>query len=249
MRKLDDSQAQAFDTEYVEGSRWEAVKDRIDKDFAAGDFNFLDVGGGNGRFSDRLLERYPRATATVLDNSEMLLSRNKSHERKTLVCHSVDQIGEFKKGHFDLISVHWLLHHLVSESYTETRQNQIGTLRALRELLSPRGRISVFENIYHGWLIEGLPGRIIYRVTSARSVSGIARWLGANAAGVGVCFLSRTEWMASFHTAGLEVLNYTEPDQWIWPLRLEWRLFLHLRHIRTGHFWVRSANAGTGSSS
>ena len=73
MKKLDDSQVESFDTDYVTGARWETVKARVDRDFPGGDFRFLDLGGGNGVFTDCLLEAYPKAQGTVLDNSELLL--------------------------------------------------------------------------------------------------------------------------------------------------------------------------------
>jgi SAM-dependent methyltransferase len=240
MRKLDDSQAATFDTDYVDGGRWDSVKAQVARDFPAGDFSFLDVGGGNGRFADRLLEEYPGATGTVLDNSEVLLGRNAGSVRKRLVCESAEHIDKID-GRFDLISVHWLLHHLVGESYRQTRRNQLKALRSLRALLSPRGRISIFENMYQGWVFEDLPGRLIYHVTAARLIAGLSRRMGANTAGVGVCFLSRRQWLASFRECGLEVLGYTEPDHWTWALRPEWRLLLHLRAVRVGHVWLRAA--------
>jgi SAM-dependent methyltransferase len=240
VRKLGDSQTSAFDTDYVEGRRWDSVKARVEQEFLGGDFSFLDVGGGNGRFADRLLLEYPSARGTVLDNSEVLLSRNEDNARKTLLCASVENLSEIK-GRFDLISMHWLLHHLVGESYGQTRRNQLNALRSLRQLLTPRGRISVFENMYQGWLLEELPGWLIYQLTAARPIAAVSRRMGANTAGVGVCFLSRRQWLATFRDAGFEVLHYTEPDNWVWPLRPEWRLLLHLRHIRVGHVWLRAA--------
>jgi SAM-dependent methyltransferase len=245
VRKLDDTQAAAFNEDYAEGGRWDAVKACIDRDFAGGDFSFLDIGGGNGRFADRLLLRYPNARGTVLDNSQVLLALNVPNERKDLICKSVESVSDIK-DRFDLISVHWLLHHLVGESYSQTRRNQMRTLRALRALLTPRGRISVFENMYQGWVREGLPGWLSYHITSARRIAWVVSRMGANTAGVGVCFLSKREWLTTFHETGLEVLSYAEPDNWVWPLRLEWRILLHLKHIRVGHVWLRADVSATG---
>jgi SAM-dependent methyltransferase len=240
VRKLDDTQASAFDTDFVDARRWESVKARIARDFPDGRFSFLDVGGGNGRFADRLLEEYPNAAGTVLDNSEILLARNTASVRKTLVYGSADSLDGIK-GPFDLVSVHWLLHHLVGESYRQTRQHQLEALQAVRRLLTPRGRVSIFENMYQGWLFEDLPGRLIYQVTAARWLAGLTRRMGANTGGVGVCFLSRRQWLASFRDSGFEVVAYAEPDDWEWSLRLEWRLLLHLGDVRVGHVWLRAA--------
>lgn len=246
MKKLDDSQVEAFDTDYVEGGRWDTVKARIDQDFPNGDFCFLDVGGGNGVFTDRLLGAYPNASGTVLDNSELLLSRNKKNERKTLVCESAENLSRIMEK-FDLVCVHWLLHHLIGDSYGQTRRNQLAMLESLIGLLTKRGRISLFENMCNGWLIDNLPGQIIYQITSVKVIAGITRRLGANTAGVGVCYLSKNAWFSTIRKSGLEVLNYSEPDNWVWPLRPEWRIFLHMRNIRVGHFWLRVPGTSTFS--
>ncbi len=237
IKKLDDSQVEAFDTEYVEGGRWDAVKAYIDRDFPDGEFTFLDVGGGNGKFGDRLLLQYPRSKGTILDNSEVLLAKNLSHERKTVICDSVENLGRIN-AKFDVICVHWLLHHLVSDSYVLTRQNQLATLTMLTNLMTPRGRVSVFENMYNGWLIDGLPGWLIYHLTSAKAIAAITRRMGANTSGVGACFLSKKQWLTTIHDSRMHLRNYMEPDKWVWPLKPEWRLFLHLGQIRVGHFWL-----------
>lgn len=242
MKKLDDSQVESFDTDYVTGTRWETVKAHVDQDFPNGDFRFLDLGGGNGVFTDCLLEAYPKAHGTVLDNSELLLTRNRINERKTLICESVENLGRITEK-FDLVCVHWLLHHLIEDSYGQTRRNQAVMLEKLAGFLTNRGRISLFENMCNGWWVDNLPGRMIYQITSAKALATITRKMGANTAGVGVCYLSRKAWFSTIRDSGLQILDYSEPDNWVWPLRAEWRIFLHLRNMSVGHFWLRPPGA------
>jgi SAM-dependent methyltransferase len=240
MRKLDDSQVEAFDTEYVEGRRWGTVKRLIDNDFPDGTFRFLDIGGGNGRFVDRLLEHYPNARGQVLDSSQLLLDRNRPDQRKTLKLDSVENLDRLDEK-YDLICLHWLLHHLVSCSYAHTRLNQVNTLLTLSRLLTDRGRISIFENLYEGWLFNRMPGRLIYFLTSAKTIARLTRRMGANTAGVGVCFLSKEEWLSTIARGGLRLVHYAEPDNWEWTLSAIPRIFLHVRKRRVGHFWLTSS--------
>jgi hypothetical protein len=237
MKKLEDAQVEAFDTEYVDDVRWQAIKSGIDQSFPSGEFTFIDVGGGNGKFADRVLSEYPNAKGTVLDSSEVLISRNQASERKTLIIDSVENLGHIDAS-YDIIFLHWLLHHVVSDSYAHTRRNQTWTLNTAREHLNTGGLVSVFENCYDGLLIDNLPGLIIYLLTSCRALSGITRKLGANTAGVGVCFLSKKEWLSSFHEAGLEVLSYAEPDAWFWSLPPARRILLHIQCRYVGQFWL-----------
>jgi hypothetical protein len=64
----------------------------------------------------------------------------------------------------------------------------------------------------------------------------IIRKLGANTAGVGVCFLSQRQWVKTIISSGLIIDNYTDDIPWQFPAYK--KLFLHLGHVRIGHFWV-----------
>ena len=237
IRKLDDQQVESFDTEYVDDARWRPFNTLINRDFPDGEFSFLDVGGGNGVFADRLLAEYPKATGTVLDNSEVLLARNVANPRKQTICSSAENVANLGRK-YDLICINWVLHHLVGDSYRKSRQNQLATLQALRGLLTERGRVSIYENNYHGWLFQDLPGRMIFELTSSKLLSPIVGKIGANTAGVGVCFLSQRQWVDTVSKAGYELLEFVEPDNWPWPLRFEWKVALHLQKIRVGHYWL-----------
>lgn len=249
IKKLEDFQLESFDTELVVGDRWDTVTERLDEDFPSAEFSFLDIGGGNGRFADRLLEKYTKATGTVLDNSDLLLSRNEPNERKTTIHDSVENLGCVNTK-YDLICVHWLLHHLVSSSYTQTRRNQLMTLQRLPGLLTARGRVSLYENTCEGWLVENWPGRLIYYLTSSKWIAPVTRRMGANTGGVGICYLSKNQWLDTIREADLQVLKYREPQNWIRPLpRPEYRVLLNIRDIRVAHFWCNARAAPASSAS
>lgn len=146
IKKLDDEQIKQFNVEYVSDRRWQLVKKCINKEYSDGEFTFLDVGGGNGVFVDRILSQYAKSRGTLIDNSEYLLEQNKANEHKTLVCDSVEKIDEiFKDQKFDVIFINWLLHHLVSSSYRQTRSNIVTCLTSLRRLLTENGSVAILE--------------------------------------------------------------------------------------------------------
>jgi len=238
MKKLAENQVKAFDIEFVDENRWKRIKALIDLDFRNRPFHLLDVGGGNGLFADRILATYPNAQVTVLDTSEALLGKNALHPRKICLLESAENLNQLSMK-YDLISFNWLLHHLVGNSLLQTRQNQIETLKIARNLLSPDGRISVFENGYEGWIFKHLPGQLIYFLTSLKSIAPLTKKLGANTAGVGVCFLSKEEWFKTMNQAGLTVINYSEPDEWTWSIQWYWRILLHVKYRVIGLFWLQ----------
>ncbi len=235
LKQLNNSQLQSFDTEYVNDRRWEIIKNKIDKDFPQGDFSCLDVGGGNGKFADRLLNSYPSCRVTVLDNSELLLSKNEPNERKTIICESVKNLSQLDIK-YDLVCLNWLLHHLVSDSYWESRKNISQTLNDAAILLSSQGRISIFENMYDGIIFDQLPSYLIFHLTSAKAIKTLIKKMGANTASIGVCFLSKNQWYATLKNTSLEIQQYSDDEPWSIPMIR--KIFLHLGYIRVGHFWL-----------
>jgi SAM-dependent methyltransferase len=238
--QLNDDQLEIFDQEYVHDGLWKPIKACIDRDFPDGRFRFLDVGGGNGVFADRILAAYPESTGAVLDNSAMLLERNQPNPRKALIAEGAENLASLAAGRFDLICMNWLLHHMIGRSFRETRANMVRVLRDARAALTPRGRISIYDNMYDGWLIDNAPGWIIYQATSSRSLAGLARMGGANTAGIGVCFQSHESWRTLLGRAGIGVVDYN-PEDYLWKIPLHHTLLLHIGSIRNGHFWGKAA--------
>ena len=168
----------------------------------------------------------------------MLLSRNRPDSRKRTVLGSATEL-EKVPGRFDIVSVNWVFHHLVGDTYAESRANVIASLRACARLGT---RISVWENMYDGHWIDGLPGWLIYRLTSLKSLAKLTRFAGANTAGVGVCFQSRRQWEKNFADAGLEIIS-AEKDVPFMASRRLLRAALHLKPVGLAHFWLKASTS------
>lgn len=240
MKTLDAAQLEAFDTEYVTEPRWLLFKSHLDRHFPEGDFSFLDVGGGNGVFADRLLAGYPAARGTVLDSAPSLLARNTPHERKTLQAQSAANLSHLEER-FDLVCFNWVLHHLIGNSRKESIDHVRATLMSAVGLLTPRGCIAVFENFYQGYLVDDLPGSLIFNLTSSKALARVTKAMGANTAGLGVCFQSKRGWLDTIARAKLMPIGI-ELDQ-RWPIPWQWRVGLAVREVRIGLIWTRPASA------
>jgi len=241
---LDETQNQAFDTEYHSRKEMEDKVSNIADCFGNRAFSILDLGGGNGRFLDELLDRFPSANGVLLDVSDALLAQNKPHNRKQLVKASVDQIPTRLQQKFDLITVNWLLHHLVGRTYRESHRNAISLLDQCSDLLSDRGMIIVTENMFDGFLQTNIPSWLIYSITSVRTpwFASIARRF-FNTAGVGVCFNSRNTWRRIFHDAELAICH--EHPGIVWQKRPVETIALRclgLMKVSTRHFYLRPAS-------
>lgn len=240
IKVLSDDQTEAFDTEYVSPKLRQIydkhMMERFDKNEQ---FRVLDIGGGNGVFADSLLDLYPNCNVDLLDYSEQLISRNSKHPRKKLIVASVEEISNHNDlEEYDLICMHWVLHHFVCDSYQETTHMLTRVLKMCRGRLKPGGRISIFENMYDGMLLDSLPSHLIYRLTSAKSIAGLTRKFGANTAGIGVCFRSRKSWYKLIMSCDYKEVAYSDSEAW--KFNVLYRLVLHLGYVRIGHMWLEA---------
>jgi ubiquinone/menaquinone biosynthesis C-methylase UbiE len=237
-RMLKEEQLRTFDTEHICDAEWAVIQPIFDASFAGRAFSFLDVGGGNGSFADRMLAAYSGARGVVLDSADTLLRQNRPHPRKELMLARAENMQELGERKFDLIMLNWVLHHLVMESYAKTTALQRKVLANARQLLSPGGSVSVLENLYEGKVLDELPSRLIFKLTSSKLLESFVRRLGANSAGCGVCFRSRRAWREDAIRSGLVVQNFIQLTSK--PIGRLKEVMLHVGFVGHGFFWLQS---------
>jgi SAM-dependent methyltransferase len=245
LRTLRDKQVAAFDpSDWDQGcfERWmriDEIEELLTPYIAShSGARLLDLGGGTGRFVDILLPRHGSCSAVVGDSSELLLSRNKPHPRKaTLLVNAVHLTSVFPPQSCDVIFIHRLLHHLVGDSYGESIQLIRDVLGQCATIIRHDGRLSVIENVWDGRFIDSSASRLLYYATSSHMAASVARRLGANTAGTGVCYLSDRSWKGLFAQVGFRV----ETEQVFAPLRERWLIQLPtlLKRGRSMHYWCR----------
>ena len=239
LKQLSEDQLETFNTEYVNGVFWDAVVNQIDKYFATGRFTFLDIGGGNGVFTDRILKHYPQSEAILLDNAPNLIEINTQHSRKTIIMDSVENLENYLSNYkIDIVFINWVLHHLVSNSYKKTRSNIVNTLSIIKRDKQIK-YLAVFENMYNGIVFDSLPSRLIYQITSLQSIKLLARKMGANTAGIGVSFLSKKMWMELFGNI-FGKTNIDVKDFHFWKVPVIRKIFLHIKNIHMSLFWIKN---------
>jgi ubiquinone/menaquinone biosynthesis C-methylase UbiE len=240
VKKLGDTALATFDHDYVSDAVFAAIAAQIRRDFPDGRFSFIDVGGGKGFFSDRVLAEFEHATGVVLDNADLLLYANAAHPRKRLVLGSATDLRQlFPLERFDVAFFNFALHHFIGTSYADTRRLQRESLRQAGLMLTPAGRISVSEITYNGALVDNLPSHVVYRLTASKALAPLVARLGANTAGTGVCFMSAKTWTREFDRLGYATTETREPAP---PRTLRYRLRLaavSARNVSNAHFWLR----------
>jgi len=243
MQMLSDQQLQRYAISHAPSYKQEmfdALVSSVADHFGSAGFKHMDIGGGTGWFADMLLEQFPNCTSLIVDPANVLLEQNRPHDNKRLVCARVEEMDKYVQDErFDLITLNWVLHHLVLRSYAKTRAHMVDVLRRLRSRLSPGGRISVVEIVVDGFVLHAMPSKMIHALTSSRLLAPLMRGLGSNAAGAGVCFQTEDQWTATFAQAGLAV---AERRLWgPWYATSCKRILLHLRSSQDGSFWLARA--------
>lgn len=238
---LAEDQNESFDEDYHTGAELKRKIDSIADRFPDGPATILDIGGGNGRFLDGLLAAFPDAHGYLLDLSELLLSRNTSYHRKHLVHGSVENLPELFAGQiFDVITMNWVLHHLVGRTWRGSVANCAATLEMAARLLSPTGVIIVAENMLDDVLGGDLPSRLVYTITSIKSpalVHLVRRHF--NTAGVGVCFHSQKAWEHLFECTRLKIEQRFFGKYWRADARRRLMLLLlSIKSQRHGHYFL-----------
>lgn len=241
VKKLSDDRLATFDHDYVSDAAFAAIRAHVDRDFPDGTFTFIDIGGGKGFFSDRVLATYPLASGVVLDNAEMLLYQNHAHPRKRLVLGSGTDLGALFPGErFEVAFFNFALHHFVGRSYGETRLLQRESIREAGKLLGPRGRISVSEITYNGAAFDNLPSHVVFGLTSNKRLARYVKRLGANTAGIGVCFLSRRAWTDEFSRSGFIPSVVSREPAPARTLYAQARLLaVGAADVSNAHFWLK----------
>jgi ubiquinone/menaquinone biosynthesis C-methylase UbiE len=237
IRVLEKSQVESFDTEYVDQEMWATLETILNNRMSVtnSNFSFLDLGGGNGKFTDKILSKFEECQGYLLDNSSYLLSLNTVNQRKTIVEVNAEEIeGLLQDQKFDIIFMNWVLHHFVKGGYSKTLQTQVNILSQAKNLLSENGRIIVIENLPEGLFGETICSFIINRVTSSKIFAPIVKKMGGNTAGVGICFLGEQQWLKQFLLAGLCKESIFKFPKWqLNPIK---KTLLTIKSIRVGIF-------------
>jgi len=206
IRLLETHQTQTFDVEYVDKDMFTHVKSALIKFMPSNSFSFIDVGGGNGQYADLILNKFPDSQVTIVEPDNYLLSKNSIRQRKTLIpgIYQDTQLGNCKH---DVVSFNWVLHHFVGKSYSQTIKYQNQGLEKAYHQLKPGGLLFIFENFYDGFIFKDLPSHIIHSMTASKVLQPVTKRLGANTAGVGVCFHSEQTWLEMLRQQGFSILS------------------------------------------
>ena len=236
-KRLSESQvAEFFHTEFEKDqvNDFESLLEHIDIDGS-----IVDVGGGIGKFARLLAERRENKIRVLdIDARSVEIANQIGNARIEALIADATNPPFF--GDENLVTINLILHHLVGETESATRDLQESALRVWH---GKAKYIFINEYIYESFF-GNVSGRLIYFITSSFLMSSVASFvskfipsLRANTFGIGVRFRSDSEWVEMFHRCGFELvdLRVGAREQISLPRRL-----LIISQIKRNSYLIRS---------
>jgi ubiquinone/menaquinone biosynthesis C-methylase UbiE len=212
----------------------ERFKDILEKYSNKEEIKILDIGGGGGYFSSLVYDFYGKSCKiTVLDTAEYNTWKQLS-DKATFVKESAENIDKiFRGNYFDIVFAKYVFHHFVKSTWSETYNGMKSIIKQIRNVIKRDGYLCIQDHFYNGFLGDTSASRTIYGFTKCKIpyLSKIFKKLGAQSAGVGVCFLSKKMWFSLFEYGGFIVESIEETK----PSKLKWYYHLGLL-LKTRNF-------------
>jgi len=171
------------------------------RELAKANDSLLDIGCGNGYFTDRALAETNISWACALDISRAMLSLNKKLPNKHVFEASVLQMP-FKPHSFAFVHFDAVLHHIVGTSRKSSAQQACDVIRSCVALTRKGGFLVLTERCVDSRISSVL----IFYALKFLAKTRLARLFGV-ARGLVVSFLTPDEFLSGIRTAGGSIVR------------------------------------------
>ena len=207
-------------------------KEYLKKIIYKNELKIIDLGGGSGCFANDVKLFFDRKNIktdiTVIDYCEYIEWKN--FKNINFVKRSIfDELDHIKNESIDIIFINDVLHHLVYDSYKKSRIAQRKLFRLVFAKLKKGGYFFIGERCCQNPIIKDFSSPIIYYLTSSKRklIRRMSKKIGANSAGVGVCFLSSKLWCKIANQSGFIIIDKISTP-WYWKKKF----FIQAKEIK-----------------
>ncbi len=206
----------------------------IGRYIAQGKMEIIDIGGGGGYFANEIANYY-RQNGT--DAAVYLVDNCKYDEWQgfDMICFIHDTayaaLNNFEDASIDICFLNLVLHHLVTDSYHKTKENQKALLQMIYRKLKPGGLVFIHECYYWNPILSNASMRMVHFMSTSKwpPMIKISKHFGSKSAGVGGCFLSNRKWTKILKEIGYVVKEYREDSRgWVRSFLIKEKFFQFL---------------------
>ena len=187
------------------------------------EINIIDIGGGGGHFANTVKSFYDGGGATTnmtvidyckYDEWEEFEGINFIHEN------AFDALKKVENDCADIIFINATLHHLTFDTYKKTRGAQKSILELAYSKIKKHGYLCLRENYAQCPIIGGISMPLVYYMTKSQNpiTIKISKKMGANSAGVGVCFFSPALLVRTLRKIGFVLVDMAITP-WKWDIK------------------------------
>lgn len=113
---------------------------------------------------------------------------------------------------FDYVLCNMFFHHLLGNSYKQSGEFRKLLMDKIKNTLKADGKVAIIDNWNDGFMWDEVSCRMIYFLTSIKNpnIIKICKKMESNAAGVGVCMLSKKMWYRLVESVGMNIIDTVE---------------------------------------
>lgn len=167
--------------------------------------NLLDIGGGNGNFSNLINENFPNINITILDPSKKLLSKIENSDITKIVGKLPNEIHV--NDTFKYIHLKEVFHHITGETVSKSKILFKRSLIRINDLLDENGFLLIHEDFYEGYLIPKLPSYLIFYLLKIQNMLNYEFPIKEFIPGLRVYFYTRRELKRTLKECGFEIVD------------------------------------------
>jgi hypothetical protein len=171
---------------------------------------FIDVGGGSGRFIEKIHKIHPNFELTLIDPSISLLNQNQNQEIVKRLGFLPDNLPKEK---YDIININRVIHHVIGKSIKESRILAFKSINNLNYILNKDGFIVFHEVFYESFLYKNLTSSIIFYLLKIQNFLKIQLPIKEFLLGLNVYFYDRKILFKLLKSSNFEII-YSKELHW-----------------------------------
>jgi len=170
----------------------------------------LDIGGGSGTFADLVKQHLPDVEVTVVDPSQALLDKIGNQTIEKINRKLPNNLNLTTGRDFGIIHVKEVLHHVVGNSVSASKELLTESLQAIASRLADNGHLVIDEVYYESFIFPPFTRNSIFYLLRLQNSLRVRFPVYGFLKDLQVCFYTRRELLEELTKNGFCILEHRE---------------------------------------